>query len=57
MDNAKENGAFEYAANFALTALHAALKWPWRKDIKKKNAFVKYNLLLFLFFATIYFHL
>ena len=26
MDNAKENGAFEYAANFALTALHAALK-------------------------------
>ena len=57
MDNAKENGAFEYAANFALTALHTALKWPWRKDIKKKNAFVKYNLLLFLFFATIYFHL
>ena len=26
IDTAKENGAFECAANFALTALHATLK-------------------------------
>ena len=41
MDNAKENGAFEYAANFALTALHTALKQPWRKDIKKEKCICK----------------